>query len=46
MRRQVPEHVDVGLDQAEVDPDRVDVEDVAELRRAAIASRMYWTAGV
>ena len=33
MRGEVPEHVDVGLDEAEVDAHRVDVLDVAELRR-------------
>ena len=37
VRREVPEHVDVGLHQAEVDPHRVDELDVAELARCARA---------
>ena len=31
VRREVPEHVDVGLDEPEVDPHRVDEQDLAEL---------------
>ena len=31
VRGEVPQHVEVGLEQAEVDPDRVEVEDAAEL---------------
>ena len=31
VRGQVPQHVDVGLDQTEVDPHRIDEEDVAEV---------------
>ena len=38
--REVPEHVDVGLDEAEVDADRVDVLEVAEVARRATSSRM------
>ena len=37
MRREVPEHVDVGLDQAEVDPHRVDEQDLAQLAAARSA---------
>src|SRR6266404_5941227 len=33
MRRQVPEHVDVSLEQTQVDPDAVDVVDPAQLSR-------------
>ena len=33
VRSEVPQHVDVGLHQAEVDPHRVDELDVADLAR-------------
>ena len=46
VRREVPEHVDVGLDEAEVDAHRVDEEDVAERRRSSTSSRIFCTAGV
>ena len=46
VRGQVPEDVDVGLDQAEVDAHRVDEEDVAELARRSTSSRIFCTAGV
>ena len=46
VRGQVPEDVDVGLDQAEVDPDRVDEQDVAERAVVRSAPRIFSTAGV
>ena len=46
VRREVPEHVDVRLHEAQVDAHRVDVLEVAERRRPRSASRICWTAAV
>ena len=46
VRREVPEHVHVGLDEAEVDPHRVDEQDLARARRPRSSSRIFSTAGV